>query len=137
MFAESVIARNHHKYLNQKSTNLVRKMCVSFPFQPNARVEIRTKDTAIVPSSQPSPDLLEIRFQNLIKTKMGVTTKNTMLGIRTMLAWLWAASSGVRNAIAQSYTERARQLESNNNTRADEMREKKNRDIQKGGFGGE
>lgn len=63
-------------------------------------VGIRTKDTAMVPSSQPSPDLLEIRFQNLIKTKIGVTTKNTMLGIRTRLAWLWAASSGVRNAIA-------------------------------------
>lgn len=48
----------------------------------------------MVPSSQPSPDLREIRFQNLMATKMGVTAKKTMLGIRTRSAWLWAASSG-------------------------------------------
>jgi hypothetical protein len=43
--------------------------------------EVRlTKDITIVVSSQPRPDLLTPRFQNLKATKTGVKTKNKILG---------------------------------------------------------
>lgn len=98
MFAKAIVARDHHENLYQEGTDLI-KNCALVPeikkLHQGGRKK-RTKDTAMVPSSQPSPEFLEIRLQNLMKMKMGVTAKKTMLGIRTKSAWLWAASSGER-----------------------------------------
>lgn len=47
-----------------------------------------TNENRIVQSSHPKPDLILIRDQNRMPTKMGVRTKKTMAGTWTMSALL-------------------------------------------------
>lgn len=135
MFAESIIARNHHKYLHQKSAYLIKRSSLIFH---SKRTQHECGDPykghsngAIIPTQPRSPrnTIPESDKDEDGRDDEEYDARNPDQVGMALGGLIWSEERHCSVVYG-----RARQLESNNNTRADEMRRKKKRDIQKGGF---